>query len=48
MKKIIKHLTTHKFKLKNDNLKAIEKLEKNNYFFLILVNFIFSRSWMRN
>jgi len=29
--KIIKHLTTHKMKLKNDNLKAIEKLEKNNY-----------------
>ena len=31
MKKIIPHVTTHKLKLENDNLKAIEKLEKNNY-----------------
>jgi len=31
MKEIMKHVTTHKFKLENDNLKAIEKLEKNNY-----------------
>jgi len=40
----MKHVTTHKLRLKNDNLKVIEKLEKN----LILVNFMTFWSWMRN